>query len=406
MFHRHGAEPASSRSHLEVADIFREHGPEYRRTHTLTPPQYKAMIDIERCRTAALGGHLDVCDHCGYSAPSYNSCGNRHCPKCQCLTQAQWVRKQEERILPTVYFHGVFTLPCEIRPLALSNAEIVYNLLFRSSADTLLTLGLDPKILGAHIGFTAILHTWTREMLYHPHLHFIIPGGGLDQNNRWVSASKDFFIHVNVISSLFRGKFLSALNLAYQNGQLHGPQASPEVFPKLKDQLYGKNWRVYAKKPFGGAEHVFKYLGRYTHRVAISNQRLISLDENGVTFYTKNNNRISITPEEFIRRFLLHILPSGFTKIRHYGLLAPSNAKTKLEEARRQLECAKTPSSQEPEQHSKDHIPKETWPEFYKRLTGIDIFLCPACGLGRLIRMPLDIDPKPIDRLTPPKRGP
>jgi len=389
-----------------VADIFRAHGPEYRRTHQLTPVQEKAMIDIERCRTAALGGHLDVCDHCGYSVPSYNSCGNRHCPKCQSLAQAKWIQSQEERILPTVYFHGVITLPAEIRPLALGNQRIIYNLLFRRAADTLLTLGRDPKRLGAHLGFSAVLHTWTREMLYHPHLHFIVPGGGLDDQGRWVSAKNDFFIHIKPMARLFRGKFLDGLSKAHEQGQLKGPEAFPENFFKLKNLLYEKEWNAYAKKPFGGAENVFQYLGRYTHRVALSNQRLIRLDDHGVTFHTKDGHTVTVSPEEFIRRFLLHILPVGFTKIRHYGLLAPSNSKTKLPEARRQLEGSQNLTPTETVNDFGTPKSKETWPEFYQRLTGIDLFRCPECGTGRMIRFPLDTIPNSRKAPSPLPRGP
>ena len=364
------------------------------------------MIDIERCRTAALGGHLDVCDHCGYSVPSYNSCGNRHCPKCQSLAQAKWIQSQEERILPTVYFHGVITLPAELRPLALGHPEIVYNLLFRCAAETLLTLGKDQRRLGAHIGFTAVLHTWTREMHYHPHLHLIIPGGGLDEKGQWVSAQKNFFIHVKPIARLFRGKFLDGLSKAHQQGQFKGPEASPDIFPKLKNLLYEKEWVAYAKKPFGGAENVFHYLGRYTHRVAISNQRLIRLNDHSVTFHTKDGHTVTISPQEFIRRFLLHILPRGFTKIRHYGILAPSNIKTKLPEARRQLERSQHLTPTETALDSEAPKPKETWPEFYQRLTGIDLFQCPECGTGRMIRFPLDIILNSGDAPAPSQRGP
>lgn len=313
MAHHHGAASTALRPDFEVADIFRKYGPEYRRNHSLTERQTKAMIDIERCRTAVLGGHLDMCDHCGYSAPSYNSCGNRNCPKCQGLVQAKWIQKQEKQIPPIHYFHSVVTLPAEIRPLAMANPRLVYSLLFRCAADALLTLGRDPKRLGALIGFIAVLHTWTREMLYHPHLHFIIPGGGIDQNNKWVSAKDDFFIYVKVIGKLFRGKFLHALNREYLKGSLRGRLADENFFPKLREQLYKINWNAYAQKPFGGPENVFQYLGRYTHRVAVSNQRLIAFDDNGVTFHTKNQQQITIAPEEFIRRFLLHVLPYGFT---------------------------------------------------------------------------------------------
>lgn len=378
----------------------------HRKKHRLTERQIKARIDIERCRTAALGGHLDVCDACGYSAPSYNSCGNRHCPKCQALNQAKWIHKQEKRILPTHYFHGVVTLPEQIRPMARSNPRIIYNLLFRSAADALLTLARDPKRLGALIGFIALLHTWTRKMLYHPHLHFIIPGGGLGPDNKWVPAKDDFFLYVPVISKLFRGKFLYALDREYKNGRLKGEQAHPDIFPKLKDQLYSQGFNAFAKKSFGSPENIFQYLGRYTHRLAVSNQRLIAFDENGVTFHTKEQRTITIEPEDFIRRFLLHMLPYGFTKIRYYGLLAPSNSKNKWIEARRQLEKMSPHASGQTEAELKIPDPKETWDEFYKRLTGIDIFLCPECGQGRLTRHPLTIEYRRQNLDNHPAKGP
>jgi len=282
------------------------------------------MRDIETCRTAVLGGHLDVCDACGDARPAYNSCRNRHCPKCQCLRQAKWVADRMERVLPTHHFHVVFTVPEECKPLALRNRIRFFEILFASASHTLLQLGLDPDRCGATLGITAVLHTWTRKLGFHPHLHCIVTGGGLAPDGaRWISVKGDgnFLFPVAVIGALFRGKLLAALTRAREHGQLDfdgecADLADPAAFARWKDALYKKNWVVYCKPPFGGAEQVFKYLGRYTHRVGISNQRLRSFDERGVTFATKDGAAVTLAPHEFIRRFLLHVLPRGFVRIR------------------------------------------------------------------------------------------
>ena len=388
--HPHGAVlPLSGegRPRLEVAEIFRAHGEVYRQTHVISPEQRAAMRAIEVCRTAALGGHVDVCDACAFARPAYNSCRNRHCPKCQALTQAAWLEKRMECVLPTHYFHVVFTLPHEIGALALRNRKTIFNLLFSAAAHTLLELGRDEQRLGAQLGVTTVLHTWTRDLRFHPHVHCIVTGGGLaPQGDRWIPSRQKYLFPVRVLSSLFRGKFLDGLAHAYERGELDlggacAIHASSEGFNQLKDTLYRKNWVVYAKRPFAGPEQVFKYLGRYTHRVGISNQRLVSFDEHSVYFRTKNGRQVAVAPSEFIRRFLLHVLPNGFVKIRHYGLHASSNVHTKLVEARRHLEVNDQSAAASP--------PQPTWKDRLLALTGLDLETCPRCG-GQMISHPLD----------------
>lgn len=303
-----------------MADIVRAHGEELRRAQPLSSEQRAVLHAILRCRTSELGGHLDVCLACGHAEPAYNSCRNRHCPKCQALAQARWVARRSERILPTHYFHVVFTLPSELRALAMVNRELIFTLLFTCAAQTLLELGRDPKRLGAELGMTSVLHTWTRELLFHPHVHAIVTGGGLSlDGTRWVETKPDFLFPVRVIGALFRGKFLDGLLRAHARGELlfQGPAAKladPRRFACLRDKLYRMRWVVYAKPPFGGPEQVFRYLGRYTHRVGLSNQRLLSIDERGVTFRTKGEGTATVSPEVLLNRFLLHVLPKGFVE--------------------------------------------------------------------------------------------
>jgi len=371
---------------LTVGDIFRSFGPAYCQTHALTPGQSKVMHAIQQCRTAALGGHLHVCTSCDYETPMYNGCRDRHCPTCDSLAQARWIAGRQQRILPVHYFHVVFTLPAHSRPLAFVNREAIYTLLLRSAADTLLELGRDSKRMGVHLGITAVLHTWTRDMQFHPHVHLIVTGGGLavEGSPRWIHSPQDFLFPVHVMSDLFRGKFMAGLRALHQDNKLVPPHRDnaalePQRFQKLVDTLYNLDWVVYCKEPFGGADQVFRYLGRYTHRVAISNQRLIRLDDNGVCFFTKNGETVTLPPEEFIRRFLMHILPHGFTKIRHYGLMAPSNVNSKLETARRLLGGEQAADSTE----------DKSWQEILKDLTGIDPSVCPRCGQSTIERRPL-----------------
>ena len=362
---------AVSRPRLELADIVRRLGGALRESHVITGWQRKALSDIERCRTAVLGGHLDVCDTCGHAEPSYNSCRNRHCPKCQSTAQARWIEARKERILPTPYFHVVFTLPAQLRPLARRYPREMFDLLFAAASRTLLDLGHDEKRLGATLGLTAVLHTWTRELHFHPHLHLVVTGGGLARDDgRWISARRRYLFPVKVLSRLFRGKFLAALRGAVERGRIR--LFDDKDLDQLLGKLYREEWVVFAKRPFGGARHVFEYLGRYTHRVAISNQRLIAMDEEGVRFLTKDGRTVKVPAEEFLRRFLLHVLPRSYVKIRHYGLLAPGNVGTRLETARRRLEEAGTGGEGLPETSAASAI--EDWLDRP----------CPRCRTGRM----------------------
>lgn len=381
---------------MEVADIFRAHGEVYRQRHVLTPDQLKVMRAIEVCRTEVLGGHLDVCDQCGYSQPSYNSCRDRHCPKCQSLSQAKWIEERMERLLPVHYFHVVFTLPSSLRPVCRRNQREMYKLLFAAATKTLLTLGEDPKRLGGQLGITAVLHTWTRELEFHPHLHCIVTGGGLSPDGTsWKAARRKYLFPIKVLSQLFRGIFLDLLRRAHEDGEIRLDGVDDK---KLFDSLYRTDWVVYAKPPFGGPEQVFKYLGRYTHRVGISNQRLISMDERGVTFATKNGRTTTLSPEEFIRRFLLHVLPPGFVKIRHYGLWAAGNVFTRLAAARQLLGTVPPVPTVAPMEFEPSGNESE-WQVRLLRLVGIDVTRCPRCGEGRMIRhaLPATAETRPDD---------
>jgi hypothetical protein len=382
---------------LEVAQIFCHHGPDYRENHGLSPAQHQAMRDIERCRTARLGGHVDVCSQgCGYSAISYNSCRNRHCPKCQSLKQARWLAERLERLLPIPYFHLVVTLPHDLQVLARCNPDLVYNLLFEAASRALLQLARDYERLQAQIGFTAVLHTWDQDLNLHPHLHLVVTGGGLSLDGaRWIAARNSFLLPVKALSKIIRGKFLEALERACLEGKLRG-QVPPVQFPRFLRKLRRKKWVVYAKAAFGGSRKAYHYLSRYTHRVAISNHRLVSLAAGQVSFQARDNSQpgqkrlVTITAPEFIRRFLLHVLPPRFVKIRHYGLMAPRNAKTKLEQARA-LIYLQEPGATDDSTRQKPDTPSEakTWQEMLKALTGLDLTTCPQCGKGRLIRLKL-----------------
>lgn len=378
-----------------MADIFRGAGEAYRESYLPTFEQRKVISAIEKCRTAVLGGHLDVCAKCGHQAPSYNSCRNRHCPKCQSLAQARWLAQRRERIVPTKYFHVVFTLPQELRGLARANPKEMYDLVLESAARTLLDFGRSR--LHAQLGVTTVLHTWTRELRYHPHAHCIVTAGGLDDEGHWIPARSRYLFPVEAMSRVFRGKLLDGLARRYDRHELDlsgrcAPLADPVAFNQLKDKLYRKEWVVYAKPPFGGPEHVFQYLGRYTHRVGISNQRLLSFDGRDVCFRTKHGNTTSVDGVEFVRRFLLHVLPTGFVKIRHYGLVAAANVNTKLEVARRCLSdqntAAPVPRPQVP----------PAWHDLLLALTGIDVLLCPACGGRSIHRQPL---PRQLEPMRP-----
>lgn len=391
---------------IEVADIVRAHGETFVRAHVLLPEQHAVLRDIARCRTAALGGHADVCSACGYRDVSYNSCRNRHCPKCQSTAQARWVEQRMERVLPTHYFHVVFTVPSALRSLFMENREVLFQALFASAAEALLELGRDPRRLGAELGITSVLHTWTRELTFHPHVHSIVTGGGLAlDGERWVGTRPDFLFPVRVLGALFRGKLLARIAQARERGLLRfngvaARLADPAVWSRVRDKLYRKRWVVYSKPPFGGPEEVFRYLGRYTHRVGISNRRLVSFDDEHVTFRTRGKATITVTPEQFLRRFLLHVLPPGFVKIRHYGLLAPNHVATKLDVARRLLGPAAPERAPVPTAAA---VPRD-FRDILLALTGIDLHVCKRCGGGPVIRGPLDpaldghpLPSKPLD---------
>jgi hypothetical protein len=375
----------SGRPDLEIADVVRAFGEAFSSAHALSPDQHAVLHAIRRCRTAALGGHVEQCNACDYEKVSYNSCRNRHCPKCQSLAQARWIERRMQRVLPTHAFHVVFTLPSQLHAIVMANRDRMFDLLFAAAAQSLLELARDPTRLGAELGITSVLHTWTRELRFHPHVHSIVTGGGLSPDGeRWIGTRPHFLFPVRVIAALFRGKFLAGLREAHQRGELLliGPAADLADltrFERLCSKLHKKRWVVYAKPPFGGPEQVFRYLGRYTHRVGISNRRLVSLDERGVTFRTHGDRTVIVSPCEFLRRFVLHVLPKGFVKIRHHGLMAASHVPTRLAAARRLLEH--TPAS--PVSATR---PPRDFRELLLALTGVDLRSCPRCANGAVSR--------------------
>jgi hypothetical protein len=346
---------ASQRPALEVADIIREHGDAFLKRYgsTLSAEQHKALGDLADCRTAALGGHVEHCLDCGHERIAYNSCRNRHCPKCQALARARWLEQQAKHLLPVAYHHVVFTLPAELGELTLANPAVVYDLLMRSAATTLREVAANPKRLGALPGVLMVLHTWGQNLHHHPHVHCVVSGGGLscddtgkiDASPRWVSCRPGFFLPVRVLSRVFRGKFLAGLRTAIDAGQLNVPPAlaDPVARGRLLATLSSKEWVVYAKPPFGGPQRVLKYLARYTHRVAISNARLLELRDGRVTFRYKDyaddhrQKTMTLEADEFLRRFMQHVLPRGFVKVRHYGLLANAQREARLAICRRLL---------------------------------------------------------------------
>lgn len=387
-------QPRSQRQGLDIADIIRMHGEALRRLYPLTAEQTAALRDIERCRTAVLGGHLDVCSHCGFSKPSYNSCRNRHCPKCQSLRQAAWVESRVARTLPTHHFHSVFTLPAELRPLAKLHPAFVYKQLFDCASATLLELGRDPKRLGGQLGITIVLHTWARDLSLHPHVHCIVTGGGLTEDgSQWKSARRDFLFPIAVMRTLFKGKLLDAITKANAQGELNRPDGSPWLGPtelrKLLRKLHRLKWVVYCKRPFGGPEQVIRYLGRYTHRVAISNNRLVSIDDRGVTFRTRDGSTATLDPVEFLRRFVAHVLPPRFVKIRHFGLLATGKAKERWQLAAKLLGPAKALSEVQSSDPEPSTEANDDWQSLLLELTGLDVRRCPQCGLMTMTREPL-----------------
>jgi Putative transposase/Transposase zinc-binding domain len=342
-----------SRPALEVADIFRDHGPAWRQANAghVSLGQLKVMSAIESCRTAALGGHVARCEKCAHTVIAYNSCRNRHCPKCQGAAAKEWLAAREAELLPVPYFHVVFTLPAQIVDIAYQNKAVIYDLLFKASAETLITIAADPEHLGARVGVLSVLHTWGSALAHHPHVHMIVPGGGISLDDRgWVSCRPGFFLPVRVLSRLFRRLFLEKLVAAHQAGELqfygnHVPLMDARAFAAYLAPLRNSEWVVYSKRPFGGPKEVLRYLARYTHRVAISNRRLIALDDNSVTFKWKDyriegperDKVMTLATHEFIRRFLIHVLPSGFHRIRYYGLFATTTRAENIARARKLL---------------------------------------------------------------------
>jgi hypothetical protein len=372
----------------ELADIFRQHGPAYRQAHPLPLHQLLLMRAIETCRTPALGQTVQWCDHCQYTHTRYRSCRNRHCPKCQGLAREKWLEQRRAELLPTEYFHVVFTLPEPIAALAFYNKEIVYDMLFRATAQTLLTIARDPQRLGVETGFFAVLHTWGQNLHFHPHLHCVVPGGGLSaDHDRWIAGRRRFFLPVKVLSALFRRLLLEALEKAYAAGLLKffgdlQPLRDPLAFARYLAPLRKSKWVVYAKAPFGGPQHVLEYLGRYTHRVAISNRRLLAIEDGQVSFAWKDyrdrgqqHKVMTLPADEFIRRFLQHALPAGFQRIRYYGFLANCHRAEKLALCRRLLTAPCSALLPRPADCR----------DFALALTAANAFRrCPQCGLGML----------------------
>ena len=379
---------------VEAGDIFRACGPAYRQQHGHRMParHFRAMQAIEICRTAHLGGHVEQCEECRRQRVSYNSCRNRHCPKCQQLDKERWVAARLEDLLPIAYYHVVFTVPAELRPLALRNQKVVYGILFRAASESLKQVAGDPKHLGARIGFIALLHTWSRTLMDHPHLHCLVTGGGLSADGRkWIGSRKGFFVPVRVLSALYRGKFLAYLKQAQTSGDLAFPGEvsglrEPGAFHRLLATLYEKSWNVYCKRPFGSAERVVKYFGRYTHRVAISNERIISFDGKTVVLRLaagegKDRRRtLKLKAEEFIRRYLFHVLPDRFVKIRYYGILGNCRRVERLERCRRLIGCRRP-------RKRRDRTARRDWRKTFFELTGVALRVCPVCGGRMVLRM-------------------
>ena len=382
-----------------VGAIARAHGEAFKKQHALTEAQRKVLRAVSACRTPVLGGRVDVCVDCGHEKTVFNSCRNRHCPACQALTQARWMAGRMKRLLPTDYFHVVFTVPDDLlNGIALKNRQLFFEAMFAAASQTLLELGNDEKRLGAQVGFTAVLHTWTRDLRFHSHVHCIVTGGGLaPDGSAWKATKRDYLFPVAVLSALFRGKLVAALDEAYRDGRLDVRGVSgfvdvpdPDtVWRRLRRKLYRTKWVSYAKPPFASAETVYQYLGRYTHRVGLSNHRLVSATEDAVTFRTWGEQTASMNPHEFLRRFLQHVLPDGFVKLRHYGLLAPGNVNTRLVSALKLLE-ARSPPPTSPTSPAVPAAaePIESWRELLLRLTGVDVTRCPKCS-GELTSAPL-----------------
>lgn len=374
------AEASAARPALEVAEIVRDFGEAYRRLYRLTPEQAEVLRAIVACRTSALGGHLDTCDTCDFSQPSYNSCRNRHCPKCQGAAQSTWIDERASRLLPVGHFHVVFTVPDVLHRLAAFRREEIFSALFSAASETLLELGFSR--LGADLGFTMVLHTWTRDLRFHPHVHAIVSAGGLSTDGaRWLAYPR-FLLPARVLGALFRGKMLDILRRLYARRAFDGFDAfrDPGVFGRMMAKLANKRWVAYAKRPFGRAEHVLAYLGRYTHRVGISNHRLLARHGDLITFATKNGQTATVTGVEFLKRFVQHVLPKRFVKIRHYGLYASSHVSTSLVRARELIDASSPLSLPE-------NDPSASRSEALSATT--EHSRCPHCHLGSLLSSPL-----------------
>lgn len=375
----------SIKTTIELGEIFRKYGEAFRQRHRLSMDQHKALNAIAACRTAQLGGHIDQCDGCGHLRISYNSCRNRHCPQCQFLAKERWLEARKAELLNVKHFHLVFTLPQQLHPLIRMNEAFAYRLLFQVAAKTLLQLAKQKKYLHAQVGMMAVLHTWGQTLSYHPHLHCLVPAGGLSLDGKtWIHSRKNFFLPVKVMSRLFRGKFLDGIKEAFGKGELRFPTSLKWItnlrqLNQFLRPIYKSEWVVYAKAPFGGAEQVIQYLGRYTHRVAIANERILSLENDKVQFRYKDyqdkskQKIMELEVMEFIRRFLMHILPSGFHKIRYYGLMATRNRSSKLAKARKELG-----------QQKLEKPPKRSWHQLILLITGKDPFCCPKCRKGQM----------------------
>ena len=372
-------------SSIEVADILREHIDKYQQSYPLFPEQYKIVYDLLNCRTEYLGGHIQRCNHCGSERIMYNSCRNRHCPKCQNMPREQWLEARKAELLPIIYFHNVFTLPHDLNPIILYNKKVMFNILFKSVSETLHTFGQNPENgLGGKLGFIAILHTWDQKLNDHYHLHCLIPGGAVSKDwTRWIPCQNEYLFNEEALGLVFRGKFIDYLTKAYNSGKLHfpgisAPYGTQQGFQQLKDDLYLNKWVVSVREPIKRPEYVLEYLGRYTHRVAISNHRIISLKDGMVTFKYKNRKtnqmeETTIKAVEFIRRFLLHALPKGFVRIRHFGFLANRNRTENLTKIRQLHGLPET-----------DKVIEKSVEEMMLKLTGIDITLCPCCKKGKM----------------------
>ena len=377
---------APARRRVELAELVRTHGAAYRQAHRLTRGQHRALRAIAACRTAALGGHTETCDVCGATRIAYNSCRNRHCPKCQTLAKERWLAARQAELLPVEYFHVVFTLPHTLNPLAQGNPRVCYGLLFQAARETLATFGDDPRHLGGEVGGLAILHTWGQTLEQHLHLHCLVLGGALARDrSRWLPAKPGFLFPVRALARVFRGKYLAGLRQAFARGELRfagsvAGLAEPAAFAAFLATCRATDWVVYAKPPFAGPTQALEYLGRYTHRVAISNDRLLSVDDDQVRFRWKDyahGSRLklmTLSAEEFLRRFLLHILPDRFVRIRHFGVLANRDRRAKLARCRQLLAVPPAPPP----------APPEPVAALVQRLTGVDIAQCPVCRAGRL----------------------